>query len=110
MRYGTGRPSDAIDDLINPNFDPPGSVFDGFCHSSFNEERHGWLRTQQSARDNPVVMMAYGIIELHRENNELRRRLYDMAKKADMWMKSSGMFETVPPLVPPMRDHTRAVS
>lgn len=105
MRDETERPSDAIDDLIDPKFDPPGGVFDGFCHSSFDEERHGWLRTQQSAHDNPAVMLAYGIIELHKENNLLRKRLYDMAKKADRRM---GAFRNDPPIVPPVEGRKRS--
>lgn len=104
MRKETERPRGAIDDLIDPHFDPPGSVFDGFCHSSFDEDRHGWLRTQLSAHDNPAVMMAYSIIELHNENNALRKRLYEMAKKADMWRGTTDMFKNDPPLVPPMED------
>lgn len=61
---------------------PPKTVFDGFAYRPYNENYDGWIMTQK--KPSFVVEMAYQIIDMHKEINELRREIWNLKQKEEI--------------------------
>ena len=63
------------------------TVFDGFCHRSYDEDIDGWMEDQLDESSVPSLQIAKDIISLYSEVNELRRENWNLTKRLESWEK-----------------------